>query len=140
MSGSTGMPFFSCDTVMRAARHGMLRSGSTEEAVIENEDYALGIACLFFCGGLAAVIAPANPSAAMLIAAALVLLSIAAIWAARDASNVPDKIWRDARRSKAVWRNVLLFFAPLGFGGLAAIAYFAAVRPQLEADSAEPPS
>lgn len=104
---------------------------------IESDDYALGIACLFFSGGLAAIIAPANVGAAMLIGLALVLLSIASIWAARDASNVPDEIWREARRSKAVWRNVLLFFAPLGLGGLAAIAYFAAVRPQLETEPLE---
>jgi hypothetical protein len=71
----------------------------------------------------------------MLMGLALVLLAIAAIWAARDAANLPDEVWKNARRSKAVWRNVLLFFAPLGLGGLAAIAYFAAVRPQLEPDS-----
>lgn len=106
-----------------------------KELTIESDDFALGIACVFFSGGLAATMAPANPGAAILIALALVLLSIAAIWAARDAANLPDEVWTRAHRSKAVWRNVLLFFAPLGLGGLAAIAYFAAVRPQLEPDS-----
>jgi hypothetical protein len=94
----------------------------------------MGIGCLFFCGGLASVIAPTKPAAAILIALALELLAVAAIWAARDAAEVPDDVWRDAGRSRAVWRNVLLFFAPLGLGGLAAIAYFAAVRPQLESE------
>ena len=101
---------------------------------MESDDFALGIACVFFSGGVAATIAPANPGAGLLIAVALVLLSIASLWAARDVANVPDEVWREARRSKGVWRNVLLYFAPLGLGGLAAIAYFAAVRPQLETD------
>ena len=84
------------------------------------------------------MIAPTKPAAAILIALALELLAVAAIWAARDAAEVPDEVWERAGRSRAVWRNVLLFFAPLGFGGLAAIAYFAAVRPQLEPEGAAP--
>jgi hypothetical protein len=109
-----------------------------KEDAIRSEDYALGIACLFFTGGLAGIISPAKPAGAILIALALELLAIAAIWAARDASEVPDEVWREAGRSRAVWRNVLLFFAPLGLGGLAAIAYFAAVRPQLDSEGAAP--
>jgi hypothetical protein len=105
---------------------------------IRSDDFALGIACLFFCGALAGAIAPAKPATAILVAAALELLAIAAIWAARDASEIPDEVWRKAGRSRGVWRNVLLFFAPLGLGGLAAIAYFAAVRPQLESEGTGP--
>jgi hypothetical protein len=112
------------------------RKGGT----IQSDDFALTIACVFFSGGIAATLAPSNPGAAFLIALALVLLSVASIWAARDAANLPDEVWKEARRSKALWRNILLFFAPLGFGGLAAIAYFAAVRPQLEPDSPAPPA
>jgi hypothetical protein len=109
--------------------------GPPKGGVIESEDFALGIACVFFSGGAAATLAPSNPAAGLLIALALMLLSIASIWAARDAASLPDEVWRNAGRSKAVWRNILLFFAPLALGGLAAIAYFAAVRPQLEPDS-----
>ena len=112
--------------------------GARKEGLIRSDDYALAIACLFFCGGIGGVLAPARPAAAIMVAIALELLAIAAIWAARDAANVPDEVWRDAGRSKAVWRNVLLFFAPLALGGLAAIAYFAAVRPQLESPGAAP--
>jgi hypothetical protein len=104
------------------------------EGSIRSDDFALAICCLFFCGGLAGVIAPTRPGAAILVALALALLAIAAIWAARDAAEIPDEVWKSAGRSRAVWRNVLLFFAPLGLGGLAAIAYFAAVRPQLETE------
>lgn len=112
--------------------------GGRKEDSIRSEDFALAIACLFFAGALAGAIAPTKPATAMMVAAALELLAIAAIWAARDAAEVPDEVWRRAGRSRAVWRNVLLFFAPLGLGGLAAIAYFAAVRPQLESEEAAP--
>lgn len=84
------------------------------------------------------MIAPSKPAAAIMVALALELLAIAAIWAARDAADVPDEVWKKAGRSRGVWRNVLLFFAPLGLGGLAAIAYFAAVRPQLDTEGAGP--
>ena len=109
---------------------------------VEQEDFAMGIVGLFFCGGLGALIAPTNPAAAFFIVAALMLLTAAAIWAARDAENLPDEIWSGAGRNKRVWKNVLLFLAPLGVGGLAAIAYFATVRPQLEqaGGSGEQPS
>lgn len=106
---------------------------------IEQDDFALGLAGFFSCGVIAALVAPTNPRAALLILAALMLLAVAALWAAHDAANVPDETWAAARRSKRVWRNVLLFFAPLGIGGLAAIAYFAAVRPQLDEAGAPPP-
>jgi hypothetical protein len=119
-----------------AVRAVVLSLGVERRVVIESDDFALAIGCLFFSGGLAGVLAPSKPAAAVLITLAFELLAIAAVWAARDAANVSDDVWRAAGRSKAVWRNVLLFFAPLGIGGLAAIAYFAAVRPQLEAGGA----
>jgi hypothetical protein len=109
---------------------------------VEQDDFAIGLAGFFFCGAMGALIAPANPKSAFLIVGALMLLTVAAIWAARDAANVPDAVWAEAGRSKRVWRNVLLFFAPLALGGLAAVAYFAAVRPQLDpeaVDGAPPP-
>jgi hypothetical protein len=105
---------------------------------VSQDDYAMGIVCLLFCGGLGALAAPASVGSACLVALGLFLLSVAAIWAARDAHDLPDEVWQEAGRSKRIWVNVLLFLAPLGIGGLAAIAYFAAVRPQLE--GAEPPS
>lgn len=110
---------------------------------IEHDDFVMGLLCLFFAGALGALAAPTNTGAGMLIALALMLLAIAAIWAARDAHELADETWVDAGRSKRVWQNVLLFLAPIGLGGLAAIAYFAAVRPQLEeqgaGDTAEAP-
>ena len=99
---------------------------------IDQDDFALGLACFFFCGAIGTLAAPTNPPAALLIIGALMLLTIAAIWAAHDVATVPDDRWTAAHRSKRVWHNVLLFLAPLGIGGLAAIAYFAAVRPQLD--------
>lgn len=105
---------------------------------ISQEDFAMGTLCLFWAGGVAALVTPGNIAAAILIAGALQLLAVAAIWAARDARDVPDELWAQAGRSRRVWENVLLFLAPVGLGGLAAIAYFAAVRPQLD-DEAGPP-
>jgi hypothetical protein len=99
---------------------------------VQQDDFAMGILGLFFCGALAALTAPTNLAAAFFIVAALLLLTAAAIWAARDAAELPDETWRAAGRNKRVWTNILLFLAPLGLGGLAAIAYFAAVRPQLD--------
>ena len=103
---------------------------------VADDDFALGVACFIFAGAIAALAAPANPASAFLITLALLLLAVAAIWAARDADELPDEVWRAAGRSKGVWRNVLLFTAPLGVGGVAAIAYFAAVRPQLDETAA----
>lgn len=103
---------------------------------VSDDDFALGVTCFIFAGAIAALAAPANPASAFLITLALLLLAVAAIWAARDADELPDEVWRAAGRSKGVWRNVLLFMAPLGVGGVAAIAYFAAVRPQLDETAA----
>lgn len=105
---------------------------------IRHEDFAVATLCLFWAGGLAAVITPGNIAAAILIAGALELTAVASIWAARDAAEVPDERWAEARRSKRVWQNVLLFLAPVGLGGLAAIAYFAAVKPQMEGEAGPP--
>ena len=99
---------------------------------IDDDDFALGVTAFFFGGAIGVLAAPTKPAAALMIALALLLLAAAAIWAARDADDLGDEVWNAAGRSKRVWRNVLLFFCPLGIGGLAAIAYFAAVRPQLD--------
>ncbi len=60
----------------------------------------------------------------LLVIVIFVLLPVAGVL---HAALTPDSMWRDANQNKIVWILVQIFLGIFG-----AIAYFVAVRPQLE--------
>ena len=62
----------------------------------------------------------------------LVLLAVP-VWGALDATLHPEPAWADAPVGRRMAVGVQLASAPLGLGFVAALAYFALVRPRLVA-------
>lgn len=66
-----------------------------------------------------------------------VLLAVALVglpaWGAVDAAAHPDGMWRSAGLGRSSWIRRLAFTAPIGVGFGVAVAYFAKIRPRLEA-------
>jgi uncharacterized membrane protein YfcA len=63
---------------------------------------------------------------------ALVVIAVA-VWGAVDASQHPDPHWREIGEDRRSWIKRQAWLAPVGLGAAYAIAYFARIRPQLEA-------
>lgn len=63
---------------------------------------------------------------------ALVLVCFA-VWGAIDAAQHPDPHWRSIGQDRTSWVKRQAWLAPLGIGFGFAVAYFARIRPQLEA-------
>jgi hypothetical protein len=73
----------------------------------------------------------------------LVLLAFAligfAVWGAFDAAQHPKAQWEAIGVEKRSWVKRQLYLAPIGVGAAYAVAYFAKIRPQLEAVGKVPP-
>jgi uncharacterized membrane protein YfcA len=67
-----------------------------------------------------------------ILLAALALVSFA-VWGAVDASQHPEPHWEQIGENRGSWVKRQAWLAPLGLGFAYAVAYFARIRPQLEA-------
>lgn len=68
-------------------------------------------------------------------AVAIAVVTGVPLWGAADATLRTPKIWSAAGSSRIRWVSVLAIGAPFGIGLVAAVPYFAAVRPRLMAAS-----
>jgi uncharacterized membrane protein YfcA len=59
------------------------------------------------------------------------------LWAIVDAMGKPSRVWYEAGLDRRRWILVLAIGAPFGIGFVAAIVYFAAVRPRLTTKAAQ---
>ena len=73
------------------------------------------------------------PTATLGIVLLASVLIAGAIWGAVDASQHPEGQWRSIREDRSSWIKRQIWLAPTGVGFAFAVAYFARVRPQLEA-------
>ena len=73
------------------------------------------------------------PTAALGVALLVFALVALPLWGAIDAANHPDVQWEAAGLSRKTWVKWQAIGAPFVVGFVAAVAYFAKTRPQLEA-------
>jgi uncharacterized membrane protein YfcA len=78
---------------------------------------------------------PTNTLGVVLLFGALIGF---AVWGAFDAAQHPKRQWEAIGHPKRSWVGRQLYLAPIGLGAAYAVAYFAKIRPLLEAVGAAP--
>jgi uncharacterized protein len=73
------------------------------------------------------------PTTVLGIAMLALALVAFAVWGAVDAAQHPEPHWREIGEDRGGWVKRQAWLAPVGLGCAYAVAYFARIRPQLEA-------